>query len=144
MNVAHNVPPQHLRGCRILVVEDEFLAAEELSDFVLNRGATLVGPFPSLTKGLMGWAESDPVHVALLDIKLRDQVVYSLADALIARGVVVIFITGYAKSLLPDRFADREHIQKPFDIEALNNALFRLRSRWSKERRKFADLPGTE
>jgi two-component SAPR family response regulator len=125
-----------------LVVEDEFLAAEELSDFVLNRGATLVGPFPTLNKGLMGRAESDPVHVALLDIKLRHQVVYSLADALIARGVEVIFITGYDRSLLPDRFADREHIQKPFDIEALNNALFRQRSRWSKERRRSGDLTG--
>jgi DNA-binding response OmpR family regulator len=132
MNGEHDVP-QHLRGCRILVVEDEFLTAEELADFVLKRGAVLVGPFPTLEKGLMGWVESAPVHVALLDVKLRDQMVYSLADALIARGVEVIFVTGYDRWLLPDRFSDCEHVEKPFDTTALDNALFRLRSRSGKD-----------
>jgi two-component SAPR family response regulator len=144
MNGEHNVPPQHLVGCRILVVEDEFLTAEELADFILKRGATLIGPFPTLNKGLMGWVESDPVHVALLDVKLRDQMVYSLADVLIAQGVEIIFITGYDRSLLPVRFAEREHIQKPFDIAALDDAFFRLRSRWSKELRNLEDLTDPE
>jgi DNA-binding response OmpR family regulator len=129
MNVVNNVPPQHLRGCRILVVEDEFLAAEELAGFVLERGAILVGPFPTLDRGLMGWAESDPVHVALLDVKLRHQTVYSLADVLIARGVEVIFVTGYDRSVLPSRFSGCEHVQKPFDIGTLAHTLFTLRSR---------------
>jgi hypothetical protein len=47
-------------------------------------------------------------------VQLDGTVSLPLADALIARGVPVILVTGYDITALPDRFANTPRLPKPF------------------------------
>src|SRR4051794_18564375 len=88
--------PDALRGRRLLVVEDEYLIAASLARELEGRGAEVVGPAGSVRDALaLVEAEGDRLDGAVLDINLRDERVYPVADALVARGVPFIFLTGY-------------------------------------------------
>jgi CheY-like chemotaxis protein len=76
-----------LTGLSILVVEDEFLLAEALVDGLERCGASVVGPVPTVEKALKAVASADRIDFAVLDINLRGQMVYPVADALKERGV---------------------------------------------------------
>jgi two-component SAPR family response regulator len=56
---------------------------------------------------------------AVLDINLRGQFVFEVADALVERGIPFVFVTGYERASVPDRFADVAMFQKPVDSAAL-------------------------
>jgi CheY-like chemotaxis protein len=58
--------------------------------------------------------------VAILDINLGDGMVYPAADILAARGIPIIFATGYAteKALLT-RYAKARFLQKPYGVAAV-------------------------
>jgi hypothetical protein len=49
---------------------------------------------------------SGHLDAAVLDIKLRDGVVYPVAEALQARSVPFVFTTGYGEHAIPDRYKD--------------------------------------
>jgi hypothetical protein len=63
----------------------------------------------------------------VLDIKLRDGVVYPVAEALWARGLPFVFTTGYNEQGIPDRYKDVARYEKPFDPAQVARALFRMR-----------------
>lgn len=116
--------PQLLAGLRILIVEDEFLAALELQDMVQERGGTVVGPVARLDQALE-LARTETLDAGLLDAALDGSTSYPLADKLMKLTVPVIFVTGYASDALPDRFASTPRLGKPVSREALERA-FRL------------------
>jgi DNA-binding response OmpR family regulator len=64
-------------------------------------------------------ARREPIDLAILDANLNGQIVYPLADDLLAQGVPVIFLTGYQKTSLPARFRVVPQISKPYDPAAL-------------------------
>lgn len=106
---------QVLEDCRILVVEDEYLLAEELRVELTEAGAEVVGPVPTVERALRLLEDERDVHGAILDVNLGGEPVFSLADTLIGRGVPVVFATGYDISALPSRFADVPCCGKPID-----------------------------
>jgi hypothetical protein len=55
--------------------------------------------------------------MAILDIKLGDELVYPLADALRDRGVPFIFATGYDASAIPKVYKDVPLMEKPVALE---------------------------
>ena len=67
-----------LAGKRILVVEDEMLAALELADILESRDCFVVGPAGTL-KDALPLAQADGYDIAILDITLRDGEVFPLA-----------------------------------------------------------------
>jgi CheY-like chemotaxis protein len=103
-----------LRGRRVLVVEDEYLIAEDLREQLLSCGAEVLGPLACVADALALLEDGAAPCGAILDIGLvRDERVYPVADALRARGISFVFATGYDASAIPDAYADVPRTEKP-------------------------------
>jgi CheY-like chemotaxis protein len=111
-----------LKGRRVLVVEDEMMLAMLVEEMLADLGCTVVGPAHALASGL-DLAGGGQIDVALLDVNLGGQPVFPIADALRAKGVPVIFCTGYGKTGLRDVDHGAQVLQKPFRAADLANAL---------------------
>src|SRR3954452_24682949 len=119
--------PESLRGHRFLVVEDEYLIATSLSHALEGRGAEVVGPAGSVRDALtLVEAEGDRLDGAVLDINVRDERVYPVADALAARGVPFIFLTGYDARVIPDAYAGVPRCEKPVSSALLSRTLSKV------------------
>lgn len=103
-----------LRGCRVLVVEDEYLLADDLSFALTAAGADVLGPVPTVEEAIARISAEQRIDVAVLDVNLRGDMVFPVADALIARGIPFAFATGYDHEALPDRFTGVPRVEKPF------------------------------
>lgn len=107
----------------ILLVEDEYFIADELRRTFEAEGATVLGPVHSVQIALDLLAESSQVDGAVLDINLRDVMIYSVADALIARHIPFIFATGYDKGSIPARYRGIRRCEKPLASSDVAQAL---------------------
>jgi PAS domain S-box-containing protein len=90
----------NLSGLRLLVVEDEALIATDLADTLRGLGCHVIGPAGTLEEGMRLAESADRLDAALLDVNLHGQPSFPLATMLAARGVPVVFATGY--SALPE------------------------------------------
>src|SRR5215203_5732802 len=77
-------------GKRVLLVEDEMLVAMMMKDMLTDLGFSVVGPFSRTAEALPAATDSE-LEAAVLDINLNGELVYPVADALVARGVPVVF-----------------------------------------------------
>ncbi len=117
-------PLPDLAGLVILVVEDEDLIAEDLMQALRRCGARVLGPVGYLHEALLVLESADRLDGAVLDIGLHGEAVYPLADALTARGVPYVFVTGYATAAaIPARYRDVPRYEKPIDFELVARAL---------------------
>jgi CheY-like chemotaxis protein len=103
-----------LQGCRILVVEDEYLLADDLSHALTAAGAEVLGPVPSIEEATAMIDAEARIDAAILDVNLRGDMVFPVADALAGRGIPFAFATGYDQWALPERFSTRPRVEKPF------------------------------
>ena len=96
-----------------------------IEDILLELECRVIGPVAKLETALehVKTAELDG---ALLDVNLRGKRSYEIADALAAKGLPYIFVTGYgAKGIDPD-YADMIVVQKPFSRHNIAEALSQL------------------
>ena len=114
-----------LRACRILVVEDEYMLADELAQELTDAGAEVLGPVPTIERALAVLEGEVAPDGAILDVNLSGVPVFPLADTLIERGVPLVFTTGYDPDALPDRFVDVPKCGKPINVARLTAALGR-------------------
>jgi CheY-like chemotaxis protein len=98
---------------RILVVEDEYLLADDLADGLAALGAIVIGPVGGLDEALSLLENTPEIDAALLDINLRGEMVFPLADALAVRGVPYLFATGYGHEGIPERYQRARVLEKP-------------------------------
>lgn len=111
------LPP--LAGRAILVVEDEYFQAEDMAQALARAGARLVGPYPAISAAIKA-LQSDPVlDAAVLDVNLRGQDVFPLAEMLASRSIPFIFATGYDRDILPEEYRHARVLEKPFEVEQL-------------------------
>lgn len=101
-----------LEGCRVLVVEDEFYLAKDVRETLTAAGATILGPHPGNAEARAALGADRP-DVAVLDINLGQGPDFSLAEEMQQSGVPVVFLTGYDREVIPDRFADVPRLEKP-------------------------------
>lgn len=102
-----------LGGLRVLVVEDEFLLADELRCDLEAMGAQVIGPVGHLDRALALVRSETAIDAAVLDLNIAGSEVFPLADLLADRGVPMVFATGYATLALPERFAGVPTCDKP-------------------------------
>jgi CheY-like chemotaxis protein len=96
-----------------MVVEDEVLIAMLIEDMLLDGGHEVVGPFNNLADAL-GAAHVERVDVALLDVNLRGERVYPVAEALERRGIPFLLLSGYGADAVPRDRAHWAACSKPF------------------------------
>jgi CheY-like chemotaxis protein len=105
-----------LAGKRVLIVEDEAMIAFLIEEYLTDFGCIPVGPCSSVVKALEAVQET-AFDVALLDISLRGEEVYPVADALAERDIPFLFMSGYGKGANPPQHSDRKICPKPFSTE---------------------------
>lgn len=116
--------PAALAKRRILLVEDDYFIVSDLARSFEAGGAEVVGPAATVADGLTLLAETRDLDAAVLDINLQGEMVFPLADALAARGIPFVFATGYDREMVPPRYADVAHCEKPVEPGAIARALF--------------------
>lgn len=114
---------QPLAGKTVLLVEDQTLIALDTENMLRDLGATEVATFANTQQALEWLADGVPA-VAVLDYKLGKETSLSVAEALVARSVPLIFTSGYGEiETNSDPWHDVQVVQKPYTPEALARAL---------------------
>lgn len=111
-------------GRHVLLVEDNFHIAKLTALILRNAGVEVVGPVGTVKDALALIAKAERIDGAALDINLRGETVYPVADALRSMGVPVLFTTGYDARSVKSGYTDVPCLQKPVPIERLIEALF--------------------
>ncbi|WP_187969441.1 response regulator [Aquibium microcysteis] len=109
-----------LAGMRILIVEDEFLLADDLAQFFASVGATVLGPAPGVAAAR---AHLDQADAAVLDINLKDGTVFPIADELFLRRVPFVFFSGMDAASVPERFRFVGSLPKPVSWHSVVDVL---------------------
>lgn len=112
-----------LTNRRILVVEDEYMLADDLRRALEAAGAIVLGPVTRVGKALTLIADKAEIDAAVLDINLGGEMVYPLADTLIARGVPILLTTGYSDRDIPQNYANIARCDKPAEPHTVAKAL---------------------
>ena len=108
---------------RVLVVEDEYFLADDIARALVRLGAETVGPVPTRAAALACLEGEGRIDACVLDINLRGEMAFAVADALLARGVPFMFATGYDQALVPAAYGHIRRWEKPFHPERLAQAL---------------------
>ena len=109
---------------RVLLVEDEFLLATRVADEFGQLGVEAVGPAGNVEQALELVEHGGHLDAAVLDINLRGDAVYPVADALRARGVPFVFVTGYEQQPIPGDYRNVVRFRKPIDPARVLRTLF--------------------
>ncbi len=114
-----------LSGLAILVVEDDYLLAEELCIGFREAGAQVIGPAPSVADAMGLLATSPMPDAAVLDVNLGGEFSWPVVDALLARSIPVLLASGYDLDGLPRRYTGLPRCEKPFTTAKLTTRLVR-------------------
>jgi PAS domain S-box-containing protein len=102
-----------LAGRRVLIVEDERAIAENLSFEIAAEGGKVVGPLATVNAALDVIANT-VLDGAVLDLNLTGEMAFPVADALAARHIPFVIMTGFnARAVVPARHAGVSCLQKP-------------------------------
>ena len=107
---------------RVLLVEDEAIVGMMMKDLLTELGFEVVGPFGRVCEAIRV-IDREQLQAAVLDVNLRGEMIYGLADELTGRGVPLVFVTGYGAETIEARFANVPVLQKPVDNVALQRVL---------------------
>lgn len=117
-----------LQGAKILVLEDEYFIADDLSRVLKAAGAEPVGPAGTL-KQASDLLKRSPVDAAILDLNLRGEFAFSLVEQLSSAGIPCVIVSGYGRDSIPESLRDVPNIEKPIAqgsvIASLQAALLR-------------------
>ena len=107
---------QPAKQAKLLVVEDDVLIRMLLADMLGEIGYTVAAEAGSVNEALEATRKAD-FDLAILDADLEGRSVSPVADALVARDIGFVFVTGSDHGLFGYR--DRPTLKKPFQIDAL-------------------------
>lgn len=113
-----------LSGQRVLIVEDEYFAAEALTEAVRAGGGRVVGPVASVEEALALLNGGESVDAAILDVNLAGDKVFPVARALRSHEVPIVFVTGYDDWIIPQEYEDVPVFRKPADPDNVVRLLF--------------------
>jgi DNA-binding response OmpR family regulator len=112
-----------LNNCRILVVEDEYLLADELHMELERAGATVIGPVAGLADAIALIEATQRIDGAVLDANLKGEMVFPAAEQLQDRNIAILFVSGYDAMVIPSRFTDTPRCEKPIAVRRIIDAL---------------------
>jgi CheY-like chemotaxis protein len=110
---------QPLKGARILLAEDDAILAFDMLCALRSAGAEVVGPASTLADALP-LAHGALLTCAVLDVNLRRQTVFPVAEVLKKRSIKIIFHTGHGEwEDLQRRWPQAEVLTKPAPVKLL-------------------------
>jgi CheY-like chemotaxis protein len=111
---------------QVLLVEDEALIGMMMVDILSELGYSVIGPITNVSEASTA-AKSGNFEYAVLDINLKGELVYPVADLLIKAGVPFVFVTGYSAERIDKRYSVVPTLQKPLQKKDLQNAFARVK-----------------
>jgi CheY-like chemotaxis protein len=111
-----------LKGLRVFIVEDEAMIWMLIQDTLADIGCLVAGIAARLDEAIAN-ATSLDFDLAIIDVNLNGVRAYPLAEALVNRGIPVLFVTGYGEAGVPDNFRRIPLLSKPFEQRDLERAL---------------------
>jgi DNA-binding response OmpR family regulator len=121
--MSHLTEESPLSGRRVLVVEDEYFLADDIVRALTALGAQIIGPYGDIDEANDAVDRDIAIDAAIMDVNLRDELVFPLARILRARKVPFVFTTGYDPSSVDAEFQDVQFWAKPLDVTALTREL---------------------
>jgi len=110
-----------LQGIRVLVVEDEPMLSLALQDLLVDCGCVVAGAAARLEPAL-DLARTLAFDIAVLDANLGGKRVDPLAEEIAARGLPIVFVTGYGLDGAL-RNVRAPVVEKPYQDETLRRAM---------------------
>lgn len=101
-----------MNRAHLLIVEDEYLAAEALRDALMAAGAYCIHAVPSVRAALEVLLEHR-IDAAVLDVDLRGENSTPVADALSLARIPFVFFTGGTGTAVGPAHKDVTLVQKP-------------------------------
>lgn len=105
-----------------LILEDEAILAFALEDMLLEMGFAEVAVASTIEEAnqlLENWAPA----LAILDVNIRGERSYGVAQRLGESGIPLVFATGYGDAERPEAFAHIPTLTKPYGLEQLRTVL---------------------
>jgi DNA-binding response OmpR family regulator len=112
-----------LAGRRVLVVEDEYLLADDLTQILVEHGAEVVGPAATLRDGIRLIEADNRIDFAVVDVQLQGEHAFALSAALRDRKIPFVFTTGFGERKIPPEYQDVPRLAKPIELKALIAAM---------------------
>jgi DNA-binding response OmpR family regulator len=107
---------------RVLIVDDEPMISLLLEDWLNELGHEVVGPARD-ARSALALIGSAPPDAAIVDVTLRGETGYAIAERLAECKIPFVFATGRAEGSLPPPFEDAAMLSKPFDFAAVQAAV---------------------
>lgn len=108
---------------RVLIVEDEWIVAEDHAMIFRDAGFGVVGPASTVAQA-MELIDQQDIDVATLDVSLADdEASYPVAERLVNLGVPFLFLSGYLNHDLPEEYRQQQVLSKPTTPEQLVRAV---------------------
>lgn len=118
-------PDFSLQNRTVLLVEDQLVIALDVEDMLGDLGARVLTA--SSAEAALGVLSRSTPDCAVLDVTLGRGTSLPVAEELGKRGIGYVFATGYGDTtMIPERFRLAPIIHKPYDEQALKDALFKV------------------
>lgn len=125
---------RQLQGTQLLIVEDEILVAGDLAQYFEAKGATILGPAPTMEAARRYLACA---NAAILDVNIDGRMVFPIADRLLELGVPFVFFSGYDTHVIPPRLRHVDTVPKSGGRHALFITLSAARRKMAQEAEAF-------
>src|SRR5260221_14501539 len=102
----------HLRGKRVLIVEDNFLIAASLCFLLIKNGCLVEGPAFTVAQ-TMRIVDRHRLDGALLELQLRDGIGIDVARRLRRSGVPFVIVSAHQREHLHSELKDAPYVAKP-------------------------------
>lgn len=112
-----------LQGISVLIVEDEALVAMNLESMLEDLGCVVAGSATRLERALALLEHPPFPGMAILDVNLSGEKVFSVAERLTELSIPFLFATGYGAAAIPDAFTGWPVLQKPYSIADIERGL---------------------
>ena len=108
-------------AARILLVEDDLHLAGFVEQALNDLGHEVTHAYSVLDA--LGQLENGTFDLAVLDVELRDGVVFPVADRLATANTPFLFASAVYGQLVPVRHQHVRFVAKPFHVEELQSAV---------------------
>jgi DNA-binding response OmpR family regulator len=107
---------------RILVVEDEWIIADQIAGALEEAGYDVVGPIGRLREAMALLADTS-INAAIIDINVHGDRSFDLAAELGRLAIPYALLSGYSRGDLPFSLSLAPLLQKPVDAAKLRSCV---------------------